>query len=316
MQLFENLEKIQRPFTNAVITIGNFDGLHLGHQALFQSVTDKARELGGAAVAMTFDPHPLRVLKGNGFPPLITIHEQKTELIEATGVDVLIAVPFTREFASLTAREFVEDVLVRRIGMKAIVVGKDYSFGKNRVGNIDLLRTFSEELGFQVITPDWIHSSEDLPNRISSTRIRESVMAGEIDAAREMLGRHYQVRGHVVTGRDRGGKLLGFPTANINLKDELCPKSGVYAVTVELGAKKHQGVANIGYSPTFDDHEFTVEVHILDFDDDIYGEKIRVNFIHRIRAEKKFSGIDELSAQIGKDIDTGRKILAPLFSGE
>ncbi len=313
MEIFENLENIECSFKNAVITIGNFDGLHLGHQALFRSVIDKAREIGGVSVAMTFDPHPLRVLKGNGRPPLITIHEQKAELIDATGVDVLICVPFTREFSSLTAREFVEDILVRRIGVKAIVVGKDYSFGKNREGSIDLLRTFSEEFDFQVITPDWIHSPEDLPNRISSTRIRESVIAGEIDTAREMLGRYYQVRGHVVTGRDRGGKLLGFPTANINLKDELCPKSGVYAVTVELGARTYQGVANIGYSPTFDDHEFTVEVHILDFNEDIYGEKIRVNFIHRIRAEKKFSGIDELASQIGKDIETGRNVLAPLF---
>jgi riboflavin kinase/FMN adenylyltransferase len=224
-------------------------------------------------------------------------------------IDVVICIPFTREFASLTARAFVEDLLVKRIGMKAIVVGEDYTFGKNREGNLDLLKIFARELNFEVIVSNWIQNSKILSGRISSTRIRELVMAGKVDEAQKLLGRHYQIRGTVVTGRDRGGKLLGCPTANINLHDELCPKTGVYAVTVECRDQKYNGVANIGYSPTFDDHVFTVEVHILNFDDNIYDEKIRVNFIDRIRDEKKFSDISQLSAQIEKDISTAREIL-------
>ena len=310
MKTITDLNEIREPFKSAVITIGNFDGVHLGHQALFHEVIEKADAIGGTSVAMTFEPHPMRILKHNNHPPLITLYEQKAELIERTGIDVIVCVPFTKEFASLTAREFIEDLLFRKIGMKAIVVGEDYSFGKNREGTLDLLKTFAGEMNFEVIVADWIKMSRKLPDRISSTRVRELVMAGQMQDAHKMLGRHYQIRGIVVTGRDRGGKLLGIPTANINLHDELCPKTGIYAVTVERENKQLKGVANIGYSPTFDDHEFTVEVHILDFDQDIYGEKIRVNFIQRIRDEKKFAGIDELIEQIHRDIAAAREIFA------
>jgi riboflavin kinase/FMN adenylyltransferase len=310
MKTITDLNEIREPFKKAVITIGNFDGVHLGHQALFHEVIEKADAIGGTSVAMTFEPHPMRILKHNNHPPLITLYEQKAELIERTGIDVIVCVPFTKEFASLTAREFIVDLLIRKIGMKAIVVGEDYSFGKNREGNLDLLKTFAGEMNFEVIVADWIKMSRKLPDRISSTRVRELVMAGQMQDAHKMLGRHYQIRGIVVTGRDRGGKLLGIPTANINLHDELCPKTGIYAVTVEWENKQLNGVANIGYSPTFDDHEFTVEVHILDFDQDIYGDKIRVNFIQRIRDEKKFAGIDELIEQIHRDIAAARDIFA------
>ena len=310
MKTITDLGEIREPFKNAVITIGNFDGVHLGHQALFHEVIEKADAIGGTSVAMTFEPHPMRILKHNNHPPLITLYEQKAELIERTGIDVIVCVPFTKEFAALTAREFIEDLLIRKIGMKAMVVGEDYSFGKNREGNLDLLKVFAGEMDFEVIVADWIKISRKFPDRISSTRVRELVMAGQMQEAHKMLGRHYQIRGIVVTGRDRGGKLLGIPTANINLHDELCPKTGIYAVTVERQDKQFKGVANIGYSPTFDDHEFTVEVHILDFDKDIYDEKIRVNFIQRIRDEKKFSGIDELIEQIHKDIAAAREIFA------
>jgi len=310
MKLIEDLEQIKRPFPNAVIAIGNFDGVHIGHQALFHEVNEKADEMGGTSIAMTFDPHPMRVLKQNGHPALITLCEQKVELITSSGIDVLIVVPFTRGFADLTARAFVEDILVNRIGMKAIVVGGDYTFGKAREGDLSLLKTFSREMGFEVIVADWIQSASASRNRISSTIIRQLVMEGALSRAQKLLGRHYQIRGTVAKGRDRGGKLLGFPTANINLHDELCPKTGVYAVTVECQDHRYKGVANIGYSPTFDDHEFTVEVHILDFDDNIYGQKIRVNFIRRIRNEVKFSTIAELSGQIEKDIDKAREILS------
>jgi len=310
MECLEDIEAITKPYKNAVITIGNFDGVHIGHQALFHQVIEKADALGGTSVAMTFEPHPIRVLKQNGHPPLITLYEQKLELIEKSGIDVLIGIRFTREFAGITAKAFVEDILVGRIGMKAIVIGEDYTFGKNREGNFELLKTYGKRLGFEVIVADWIHPSNTAPERISSTKIRELVMAGKVAQAHKLLGRDYQVRGLVESGRDRGGKLLGFPTANIRLHDELCPKAGVYAVTVECLGKKHKGVANIGYSPTFDDHLFTVEVHILDFDDDIYGQKIRVDFAERIRDEIKFSGISELTEQINKDVATAREILS------
>jgi riboflavin kinase / FMN adenylyltransferase len=309
MDLIEDIEKIRKPYKNAVITIGNFDGVHIGHQSLFHEVISKADAIGGTAIAMTFEPHPIRVLKQNGHPPLITLYEQKVELIKSSGIDVLVCIPFDVTFASLTAREFVQDLLVKCIGMKGIVVGRDYTFGKNREGNLDLLRTFADEFDFDVIVVDWIQRTNGA-GRISSTRIRELVTDGMVDEARKLLGRHYQIRGTVAAGRDRGAKLLGFPTANINLHDELCPKTGVYAVTVECLGTIYKGVANIGYSPTFDDHLFTVEVHILDFNGNLYDKQIRVNFIERLRDEEKFSNISELSSQIQRDIKRARSILS------
>ena len=310
MNTISHLDQISEPFKNAVITIGNFDGVHIGHQALFHEVIEKAESFGGTSIAMTFEPHPIRVLNQNNHPPLITLYEQKVELIQRTGIDVLICVPFTEEFASQSATQFVRDLLVHKIGMKAIVVGEDYSFGKNREGNIELLKSFGPKYGFDVIVANWIKIAKTYPDRISSTKIRNLVIDGEMERAEKMLGRHYQIRGSVVTGRDRGGKILGIPTANINLYDELCPKTGIYAVTVECRQHHYKGVANIGYSPTFKDHEFTVEVHIFDFDDNIYNEKIRVNFITRIRDEKKFSNISDLIDQIKKDIAAAHDILA------
>ncbi len=310
MELVENIDKIVKPYKNAVITIGNFDGVHIGHQALFHEVIEKADTIGGTSIVMTFDPHPVRVLKQNGHLPLITLNEQKIELIENSGIDVLICMHFNKAFAAISAKDFVEDLLLKCIGMKAIVVGKDYTFGRNREGNLDLLQTYADNFGFEVIVADWVQASKGLPDRISSTRTRELVMAGEVAGAKKLLGRYYQIRGVVATGRDRGGRLLGFPTANITLHDELCPKNGVYAVTVDRMEKKYQGVANIGYSPTFDDGVFSVEVHILDFNENIYGQKIRVNFVQRIRDEIKFSDITELSDAIRKDIEKARKILS------
>jgi riboflavin kinase/FMN adenylyltransferase len=309
MQLIQHPDEITAPFKGGVITIGNFDGVHIGHQALFYEVIERAHVIDGTSIAMTFEPHPLRVLKKNHTPPLITLLEQKVELIERSGVDVLICVPFTLEFAAVTALSFVEDLLVRKIGMKAIVLGEDYAFGKNREGNIKLLSTLAPRLGFEVIVTSLIRSVQGVSERISSTAIRELVQAGEMQQACKMLGRHFQLRGIVVAGRDRGGKLLGFPTANLKIAEELCPKTGIYAVTVETRHGLHLGVANIGYSPTFDDRQFTVEVHILEFKESIYGEKIRVNFVKRLRGEIKFAGIEALKNQIGKDIEAARRIL-------
>lgn len=313
MKIIEDINTIEKPFQNAVITIGNFDGVHIGHQALFHRTVEKADALQGTSVAVTFEPHPLRVLTSAEQPPLITLYEQKCELIERSGVDALVCIPFTRTFAAISARDFVERILVNKLGMKGIVVGRDYSFGRNREGNLELLRRFSTELGFEIDTVDWIQSINGATGRISSTRIRELVMEGRMQDAKKMLGRDYQIRGKVATGRNRGGRLLGFATANINLQDELCPKTGIYAVTVEHKGRTFPGVANIGYSPTFDDNLFTVEVHLLDFSENLYNEVIRVNFIERLRDEKKFENIQALSEQIRRDIVQARDILSGSF---
>lgn len=310
MKIINDIYDLERPFEKAVVTIGNFDGVHKGHQAILHQIIEKAEAIGGTSVAITFEPHPIRVLKKNGQPPLITLFEQKTELIAQTGIDVLICIRFDEAFAAVTARQFVEDILVRRIGTRAIVIGEDYVFGRNREGDVAFLRECGKTHGFEVIVAQWISDTFHAGERISSTRVREVVMAGNVEEARHLLGRYYQVRGRVVSGRNRGGRLLGFPTANIYLQDELCPKTGVYAVTVICKGNKYKGVANIGYSPTFDDNLFTVEVHILDFNEDIYNEPIRVNFVRRIRDEARFENIEALIRQITNDIEVGRHILA------
>ena len=312
MKIVKSIEAIEIPFKKAVVTIGNFDGVHIGHQALFHAVMEKADAIGGTSVAITFDPHPIRVLNAKNQLPLITLKAQKNELIAKTGIEVLLQIPFTADFAAISPRSFVEDLLVRRIGMKAIIVGRDYTFGRKRQGNLDLLRKWSPELDYEVVLVDWIESSNGRTRRISSTRIRKMVTDGRMDDARRLLGRYYQIRGKVAGGRNRGGRLLGFPTANINLQDELSPKRGIYAVTVQHETRIFAGVANIGYSPTFDDHIFTVEVHILDFNKNIYGDSIRVNFIERLRDEIKFENIDALSEQIRRDVSQARKILGNL----
>jgi riboflavin kinase/FMN adenylyltransferase len=294
MKIIERIEDIEKPLKSAVITIGNFDGVHIGHQALFHTTIEKAESIGGTSVAMTFEPHPMRVLSTNNHLPLITLYEQKKELIERAGIDILISIAFTHAFSSIPAEIFVKDLLVERIGMKAIVVGKDYTFGRAREGNVNMLRQMAESLDFEVVVLDWIQPANGQAPRISSTRIRELVMQGQMEEAKKILGRHYQIRGRVATGRNRGGRLLGFPTANINLQDELCPKQGIYAVTIEHDGQTYKGVANIGYSPTFEDHVFTIEVHIIDFNRNIYGNAIRVNFIKRLRDEIRFDSIDAL----------------------
>ncbi|MBF0202196.1 MAG: bifunctional riboflavin kinase/FAD synthetase [Desulfamplus sp.] len=311
MELIEDIDKIKEPYTRAVVTIGNFDGVHRGHQTLFKKVMDRAREISGTSVAITFEPHPLKVLGKNG-PPLITRKDQKIELITASGIEKVICIPFTESFAAISAQEFVTGLLIDKIGMHTIIVGPDYSFGRDREGDIDFLVKAGKKEGFDVVVPDWFCipkvSGSTGDERISSTMIRNIVMEGRVEDAPRYLGRYYQIRGKVIKGRERGGSRLGFPTANIKLHDELCPKMGVYAVTVETVRGTHTGVANIGYSPTFDDNIFTIEVHILDFCHDIYGTRIRVNMVSRLRDEKKFSGIAELSARIASDIEMAREI--------
>jgi len=308
MQLIENIDQIDTPFKNTVFTTGNFDGVHKGHQSLCRQVIDKAKQINGTSVVMIFDPHPLETL-GKPSPAPITKRDQKIELIEKCGIDVLLCIKFDKAFASIAAINFIREILVKKIGIKAIIIGADYSFGKNRTGSVELLQEQGEILGFETIISAWTTDTDSGNKRISSTRIRNIVSAGRVDQAMKYLGRHYQIRGKVIKGRERGGSKLGFPTANIKLHDELCPKLGVYAVLVETSLGNFKGVANIGFSPTFGDHMFTIEVHILDFNHDIYNTRIRVNMVKRLRDEIKFDSIEQLSEQIKKDIETAKEIL-------
>jgi len=308
MRVIEDLNDIKEKFKNAVVTLGNFDGVHKGHKQLINRTIQQAKEIDGTSIIITFNPHPLRVLKTKNRPPIITLYDQKKELLCKTGVDVLLSIPFTFEFAGISPFDFLKTILVDKMGVKKIIVGTDYSFGKERKGNVEFLKSHAAQYGYEVIIHDLINTEKDR-ERISSTRIRNLIKEGQVSEMPNLMGRFYQISGVVEKGRNRGGKLIGFPTANLNLIDELCPKNGVYAVTVEINSNILFGVANIGFSPTFEDHIFTVEVHILDFSDDIYGEHIRVNFIERLRGEKKFSGISELKDQISKDVELALNIL-------
>lgn len=306
MTIIYDLEQIKKPLENPVLTIGNFDGVHRGHLALFEKVKERAKEIGGASVVMTFEPHPIRIMKPGNGPPLITLIDQKLNLISNVGIDVILCIPFTREFASISAKDFIQDLLVDKIGIREIVVGYDYTFGHKRQGDITLLKEMGDKLGFKVHVLGPVHIDDTL---VSSTSIRKLVQEGRISEAKKFLGRDYQIAGSIITGANRGGKLLGFPTANLDPMDELIPNRGVYAVTVLLDDKTYQGVTNIGYNPTFGDNALSVETHLLDFSKDVVGKNIRINFIERLREEKTFSSVDELTEQIGKDVQRAREIL-------
>jgi len=309
MQQIEGTDNISSPLQRAVLTIGNFDGVHLGHQRLFNRVVETAQEINGTATAMTFEPHPMKVLKPEGCPfPLITLYEQKLELLSQVGLDYLIVVPFNLKFSQISARKFVQDILVNRIGVKSVVIGNDYSFGKKREGNIQLLHEYGNEFGFSVQVVPWEAVDNITQTRISSTAIRTAVASGDLILAKQMLGRYYQVRGTVQHGKNRGASQVGFPTANLKLHDELKPLSGVYAVRVLFDHKLYDAVANIGCSPTFGDQEYSLEIHLLDFSGNLYDQKIRVNFIERLRGEIKFESINALTVQIKQDIQNAKQV--------
>ena len=306
MTVIRGIENLNTRYPRPVLTLGNFDGVHLGHQALFQQVKEKARELDGTSMVVTFDPHPLRILKKNETIPLITMNDQKMELIEAQGIDVVLCLNFTPELARIPAEDFIKDILVDKIGVAAIIIGYDFRFGHMGRGNRDMLLEMGRQYGFTVETVEPQSTNDN--QIISSTKTREMIMAGEVDRAPALLGRYYRISGQVIKGLNRGGKLLGFPTANLKLVDELIPRTGVYAVQVTHNGVQYNGVANIGYNPTFGDVGLSVEVHCFDFDSDIYDDFIKVDFIARVRDEKKFSGPDELKAQIAADCQTARKL--------
>jgi riboflavin kinase/FMN adenylyltransferase len=305
MAIMLAVEKLEEPLRNPVLTIGNFDGVHRGHLALFACVKERAKAIGGQSVVMTFEPHPLKIMKPGNGPPLITPTQQKLNLIDAAGIEVIFCLPFTKEFAAVSAEEFVGGILVKKIGVREIVVGYDYAFGYQRQGNIDLLREMGERFGFTVHVVAPISVSDHL---VSSTNIRQLVQEGDLELSKKLLGRDYQICGTVVKGKNRGGRLLGCPTANLNVVDELIPKVGVYAVKVLIDDQIYDGVTNIGYNPTFGNGALTVETHILDFTQDIIGQTIRVNFVQRLRDEKTYDSVEALSDQINRDIARAKEL--------
>lgn len=306
MSVITDLNELEKPLKNPVLTIGNFDGVHKGHLALFDKVKSIARDIEGQSVVMTFEPHPIKVVKPGNGPPLITPVEQKLKLIAASGIDVILCLPFNMEFAAISANDFVNELLVNKIGVKEIVVGYDYSFGAGRQGNIEFLKKMGGDLGFKVHVVAPIHLNGTL---VSSTSIRNLVKEGNLPEAKRLLGRDYQITGIVKPGMGRGGKMLGFPTANLTPVDELIPKKGVYAVKAYIHDKEYNGVCNIGVNPTFGGTALSIETHVLDFSDDIVGEKFTIRFMRRLRAEKTFKSKEELADQIKNDVIKARKIL-------
>ena len=310
MIVARDIEELQEVISGSCVTIGNFDGVHKGHQRLIQLACDKARSRDLTSVVVTFDPHPLTVLRPGHTPPFITLAEQKLELIGAIGPNVALVLPFDRAMAALPPEQFVRRYLVDGVRMKELVIGYDYAMGKGRTGNHEKLVELGAAFGFGVERLDPVIIGDAV---VSSTRIRDLIQSGDVWGARPLLGRFFQVRGEVIRGKDRGGRLLGFPTANIGPVDELLPLTGIYAVWVEVegekGGEVRPAVANIGFNPTFGNDALSVEVYIMDFNRDIYGQHIRVHFVQRIREERKFDSLDALVERINRDVLVGRRIL-------
>lgn len=302
MQVFRHYENLAPAARGATVAIGNFDGVHRGHQALLKH----AKTLGAKLGVLAFEPHPQEFFKPGGERFRLTPFRAKARLLERFGVDVLYALHFDAAFAALSADDFIARVLGQGLGANHIVVGQDFQFGKGRTGNIDLLKARGPANGFTVSTFDLIGIGPDA--KISSTRIREALREGKPDVAAELLGHPWTVEGRVEHG-DQRGRTIGFPTANVSLEGYLEPALGVYAVRVELGGKLHNGVANFGRRPTFDKKDVLLEVHIFDFAGDIYGQQIVVSFVSYLRPEQKFTGLDALKAQIAKDSERAKSIL-------
>ena len=289
-----------KPLTNAVVTSGTFDGVHLGHQKILNRLKEVAQETGGESVVITFYPHPRAVVStDNQKVSLLTTIEEKIELLETTGIDHLLIIPFTREFSELSSEEFIQKILIETIGTKTLVIGYDHRFGRNREGSFEYLKTHAEKYGFvieEIARQDIDHLT------VSSTRIRQALVEGNIPTANHFLGRDYAISGLVVKGKQLG-RTIGVPTANIQVRDinKLVPADGVYAVWVDYRNERFGGMMNIGNRPTVDGRLKTIEVNLFDFDKDIYGENLSVYFVERIRNEQKFNGLDALKEQIGKD---------------
>ncbi|MDX5360558.1 MAG: bifunctional riboflavin kinase/FAD synthetase [Alphaproteobacteria bacterium] len=305
-------QSLREDARGAVVAIGNFDGIHRGHQAVLARAREMAERRGAPFGLLTFEPHPRRVFKPDLPPFRLTSLRTKARLLAAMGADVLYAQAFNRTFASLSADAFVETVLARHMGVKGVVVGPDFHYGKGRGGNPAHLEAAAERLGFAVEVLDPVTS--DLGEPFSSTLVRQYLSEGKVTRAALLLGRYWEIGGKVLGGR-RLGRTIGFPTANLKLRDMLRPAYGVYAVRVEIEGEDgvwHPGVANLGVRPTVEgaDAEPLLEVHIFDRAPDLYGRHLRVAMVDFVRAERKFDGLDALKAQIARDCDAARETLA------
>lgn len=306
MIVYRSIEQITLPLKHPVVTIGNFDGVHLGHREIFRKLKRAAQEIGGVSMVITFDPHPLKVLSTCRSIALINTLDEKINLIEASGIDYLLIIRFDQEFASLSAVEFIEKILVGTIGLKRLIIGYDYAFGKGREGDISLLRNLANTHSFDV---------EELPPisdgliTYSSSLIRKMIAAGDVGEVIRYLGRNYSLAGRVIHGAARG-KSLGFPTANIATDKELLPADGVYAVKVKVDNVLYDAACNIGVNPTFETTGKSIEVFIFDLDEEMYDKELRIYFFERLRAEKRFDSPHELGVAIAADVARCRAILA------
>ena len=308
MNIIRGTKNIRAPISYPVVAIGNFDGVHVGHQILFRKTAKLAKAKGGTAIAFTFEPHPLKILAPDKLPPLLTTFRKKMELIKECGIELVICADFTRQFSDQHPRDFANDILVKRIGAKEVVVGFDYAFGRGREGTVRYLKQMGEEYGFRTHIVDPIKLNGHL---VSSSYVRELIEDGEVGAAGEFLGRHYSIPGPVIEGY-KTGQAIGFPTANLDTSRIKIPGTGVYAVWIKRQGIKYNGVVNVGFNPTFSRDTLSVEAHIFDFDERIYGQEIEVVFIRRIRSEIKFKSASQLIEQIQKDIQVAKTILADL----
>ena len=293
---------------NTVATVGTFDGVHLGHQAIFNMMKEKALEIDGETVVITFYPHP-RIVLGLDSKNLkfINTQEKKINRLEESGIDHLIIVPFNKEFANISSEEFINDLILEKVNPKIIVIGYDHHFGKDREGSFEMLSEIGKREGIEVINVEAQYVNDVT---VSSTKIRKLLKAGTIVAVNNFLGYEYSITGTVVKGQSIG-RNIGFPTANIEIADEykLIAAVGVYACRVEYMGKYYNGMSNIGYRPTVDHGDLTIEVNIFDFDKQIYDEEITIIFVDRMRDEHKFDSLKDLSKQLVKDKENALKIL-------
>lgn len=297
MKTYNNIKEYNKK--SAVVTIGTFDGVHIGHKKILERIIFNAKKLHCESVLLTFFPHPRMVLQDNSVVQLLNTVEEKTQLLEKTGIDNLIIHPFNKEFSRLSAEDFVKEILVNQLNIQKIIIGYDHRFGRNRTADINDLIRYGNEYGFEV---EQISAQEVNDNAVSSTKIRNAILEGNITLANAYLGYNYFFTGAVVKGKQLG-RTIGFPTANIKISEDykLIPKNGVYLVKSEYDSKTVFGLMNIGTRPTVNGTNQTIEVFFLDFDKDLYNEKLSVEIIEFIRNEQKFDSLDDLKNQINKD---------------
>ncbi|MCC5880394.1 MAG: bifunctional riboflavin kinase/FAD synthetase [Idiomarina sp.] len=298
MELIRGLHTLAPKHRHCVLTIGNFDGVHLGHQAVLQRVRARAAELQLPAAVMTFEPQPLEFFRPEIAPARLTTWREKLPLLQAEGIDRMLCVPFNAKFAGQQPDDFVKNILVGKLGVKLLVVGDDFRFGKDRAGDFELLQRAGERYNFAVVDTQ---SYRQESRRVSSTLIREALDQGHFGEAQEMLGRPYTLTGKVSHGAKKG-RTIGFPTANIPLKRLRSPLQGVYVVQVEVAGKRYNGVANIGRRPTVDGQGMQLEAHLFNFAGDLYGQQMQVTPLHKIRDEVKFESLEALKQQIHTDV--------------